>query len=121
GSGGAQRPVGALQLEAHARPYDVTEPDGSTSSLRVLTLMVVNRRSSVRRKYQDVTYAFQIRLAVRCDAGLHPRANMRGFGSSDIDEATADLHYRDVCEYAVGVNTSADWTTDADGVVREAT
>ena len=45
---------------------------------------------------------------------------MRGFGSTDLDEAIADLHYRDVCEYAVGVNTSATWTTDPDGIVREA-
>jgi Helicase conserved C-terminal domain len=119
-SGGAQRPSGALALELHARPYEVTEPEGTKRSLRVLTIMVVNRRSSVRRRYQDVTYAFQVRLAVRCDIGLHPRANMRGFGSKDIDEAIADLHYRDVCEYAVGVNTSADWKTDPDGVVREA-
>lgn len=119
-SGGAQRPSGALQLELHARPYEVTEPDGAKRSLRVLTVMVVNRRSSVRRRYQDVTYAFQVRLAVRCESGLHPRANMRGFGSKDIDEAIADLHYRDVFEYAVGVNTSADWKADTDGVVREA-
>jgi hypothetical protein len=120
GSGGAQRPSGALQLELHARPYQLTEPDGAKRALRVLTLMIVNRRSSVRRRYQDVSYAFQVRLAVRCDAGLHPRANMRGFGSKDIDEAIADLHYRDVCEFAVGVNTSADWKSDADGIVREA-
>lgn len=119
-SRGAQRPSGALQIEAHARPYDVTEPDGTKRALRVLTLMVVNRRSSVRRRYQDVTYAFQVRLAVRCEAGLHPRANMRGFDSKDFDEAVADLHHRDVCEFAVGVNTSAGWKADADGVVREA-
>jgi hypothetical protein len=119
-SGGAQRPSGALQLELYARPYELTEPDGTKRNLRVLTVMVVNRRSSVRRRYQDVTYAFQVRLAVNCEAGLHARANMRGFGSKDIDEAIADLHYRDVCEYAVGVNTSADWKTDTDGVVRNA-
>jgi hypothetical protein len=118
-SGGAQRPSGALELELHARPYEVMEADGTKRNLRVLTVMLVNRRSSVRRRYQDVTYAFQVRLAVRCEAGLHPRANMRGFGSRDIDEAIADLHYRDVCEFAVGVNTSADWTADSDGVVRE--
>jgi hypothetical protein len=39
-SGGAQRPAGALQLELHARPYDVIEPDGTKRSLRVLTVMV---------------------------------------------------------------------------------
>lgn len=119
-SGGVQRPSGALELELHARPYDVTEPDGTKRSLRVVTVMLVNRRSSVRRRYQDVIYAFQVRLAVCCEAGLCPRANMRGFGSKDIDEAIADLHYRDVCEFAVGVNTSADWKTDQDGAVREA-
>ncbi|HEX5958887.1 MAG TPA: hypothetical protein VFY92_09565, partial [Hyphomicrobiaceae bacterium] len=119
-SGGALRPSGALQLEVHARPYDMTQPDGSKRSLRVLTLMVVNRRSSVPRRYQDVTYAFQVRLAVRCASGLHPRTNMRGFGSKDMDEAIADLHYRDVYEYAVGVNTSAEWKDDPDGIVREA-
>ena len=119
-SGGVQRPSGALQLELHARPYELKEPDGTKRSLRVLTVMVVNNRSSVRRRYQDVTYAFQVRLAVRCEAGLHPRANMRGFGSKDIDESIADLHYRDVCEFAVGVNTSADWNAETGGVVREA-
>jgi len=120
-SGGAQRPSGALQIEVHARPYAMVEADGTSRSLRVLTLMVVNRRSSVRRRYQDVTYAFQVRLGVRCEAGLHPRANMRGFDSKDLDEAIGDLHYRDDYEFAVGVNTSARWEADLDGFVREAT
>ncbi|MGP0041295.1 MAG: hypothetical protein ACLPJW_11475, partial [Rhodomicrobium sp.] len=35
----------------------------------------------MRRRYQDVTYAFQVRLCVRCASGLYPRSNMRGFGS----------------------------------------
>ncbi len=63
-SGGAQRPSGALQIEAHARPYAIVEPNGTARSLHVLTLMVVNRRSSVRRRYQDVTYAS------RCASGF---------------------------------------------------
>ena len=79
GSGGAHRPSGALQIEAHARPYTVRDADGSPRELRVLTLMIVNRRSSVRRRrYQDVTYAFQVRLCVMCESGLYPRSNMRG-------------------------------------------
>jgi hypothetical protein len=121
GSSGVRRPSGALQIEAHARPYEVQEPDGSRRKLRVLTIMVVNRRNPVRRRrYQDVSYAFQVRLCIHCKEGLYPRSNMRGFGSTDLDEAVADLHYRDVCEYAVGVNTSATWKADPDGVVREA-
>jgi hypothetical protein len=47
-----KRPSGALQLELHARPNEVTEPDGTRRTLRVLTVMVVSRRSSVRRRYQ---------------------------------------------------------------------
>ena len=31
-SGGAQRPCGALALELHARPYEVTQPDGTKRS-----------------------------------------------------------------------------------------
>ena len=38
----------------------------------------------------------------------------------DADAALADLHYCDVADYAVGCNTSAGWTPDADGVVRAA-
>jgi hypothetical protein len=44
-SGGAQRPRGGLTIEAHARPYTITQPDGSASQVKVLTVMVVNRRS----------------------------------------------------------------------------
>jgi len=45
GSAGAQRPSGALTLEAHARPYTIDQPDGQRH-LRALTVMVVNRRNN---------------------------------------------------------------------------
>lgn len=121
GSGGAQRPGGALVLEAHARPYSVAEPDGSVTRLRVLTVMAVNRRAAAaRRRFADVTYAFQARLEIRCEAGLYPRCDLSGHGSADPDAALADLHHRDVAEYAVGRNTSAGWNRDPDGAVRDA-
>src|SRR5258708_38960827 len=84
------------------------------------TVMVVNRRLSTRRRFNDVTFAFQVRCEVRSAAGLYPRANVTGYASSDPDAALADLHYCDVAEYAVGCNTSAGWTPDEDGVVRAA-
>ena len=120
GSAGAQRAGGGLVLEAHARPYTLDQPDGTKRHLRALTVMVVNRRNSTRRRFSDVTFAFQMRLEVRCTDGLHPRGDFTGYGSSDPDGALADLHYRDVADYAVGCNTSVGWQPDEDGVVRAA-
>jgi hypothetical protein len=120
GSGGTQRPSGALTLEAHARPYTLEQPDGTKRHLRAMTVMVVNRRNNTRRRFIDITFAFQVQLDVRCAIGLYPRANVTGYASSDPDSGLADLHYRDVAEYAVGCNTSAGWTPDDDGVVRSA-
>jgi hypothetical protein len=120
GSAGAQRAGGALVLEAHARPYTLDQPDGTKRHLMALTVMVVNRRDNTRRRFSDVTFAFQVRLEVRSAPGLYPRANVTGYASSDLDAALADLHYSDVADYAVGCNTSAGWTPDEDMVVRAA-
>ena len=120
-SAGRQRPAGGLFIEAHARPYDSPQPDGTKRSIRVVTIMLVNRRFPVRRRrFVDVALAFQARLRVRCDAGLYPRYDFSGFGAADPDSAIADLHHRDLAEYAVGRGTSAAWWPDEDGVVREA-
>lgn len=118
GSGGAQRPLGGLTVEAHARPYSIRQPDGSVSQVKALTVLVVNRRSSVRRRFADVSFAFQMRMELHCDEGFFPRHDLSGYGSRDADAATADLHYADVAEYAVGRGVSAGWRADTDGVVR---
>ena len=69
GSAGAQRPGGALVLEAHARPYTLDQPDGTKRHVMALTVMVVNRRNNTRRRFSDVTFAFQVRLEVRSAPG----------------------------------------------------
>ncbi|BBE73286.1 DISARM system helicase DrmA [Oharaeibacter diazotrophicus] len=121
GSGGRQGPRGGgLVVEAFARPYRLDCANGSKADVVALTVMVVNRRDPARRRFADVTFAFQVRLEVRSALPLFPRTDMTGFGSADPDAATADLHYRDVAEYAVGNATSAGWTPDDDGVVRAA-
>ena len=120
GSAGAQPRGGALAIETHARPYPVQQPDGTLRQLRVLTVMVVNRRGGQHRRFADLSYAFQVRLAIRSDTRLEPRCDLSGYGSQDADAALADLHYRDVEEYGVGRNVSAGWAPDADGVVRAA-
>ena len=111
---------GALVIEAHARPYEIRQPDGSIARVRALTVMVVNRRPPVRRRFADVTLAFQVRLELRCASGFFPRHDLSGYGSADEDAALADLHYRDVAEYAVGRDISAGWRLEPDGIVRAA-
>jgi hypothetical protein len=119
-SAGRQHPGGALVLEAHARPYSLDQPDGIKKHLRAVTIMVVNRRKSTVRRFSDVTFAFQVRLEVHCPIGLHPRGDLTGYGSKDPDAALADLHYRDVAEFAVGCNTSAGWKFEEGDRVRSA-
>lgn len=118
GSAGYQRPGGGLVVEAFARPYSLTQPDGSKADVVALTIMLVNRRDPARRRFADVTFAFQVKLEVRSDLPLHRRIDMTGFGSADPDAATADLHHRDVVEYAVGNATSVGWVADEDSEVR---
>jgi hypothetical protein len=117
-SAAPQMPRGALVLEAHARAYTILQPDGTRQRLRALTVALVNRRSAIGRSYADVAYAFQVRMELHCPTGISPRWDLSGHDSKDEDRRLADLHYRDVAEYAVGLNTSAGWTLDADGRVR---
>jgi len=111
---------GGLALETHARVYPVEQPDGTHQSVRALTVVLVNRRRRANRRYADTCYAFQARIELRCTEGFVPRCDLSGLNAQDEDRRVADLHYRDVQEFAVGRNTSAGWTYDADRVVRSA-
>jgi Helicase conserved C-terminal domain len=102
---------GGLELDYHARSYDLSVPDGSVKRVRALTVFLVNRRRRVRRRYEDLSYVFQARIELRCAQGFVPRYDLSALTSDDPDQRTADLHYRDVKEYGVGRNTSAGWET----------
>ena len=119
-SAGRQRPGGALVVEAHARPYTLELPDGSRRNLRAVTVTVVNRRKATQRRFADVTFAFQVRLEVRCASGLFPRSDMTGFGHKTPMRRWPTSTTRGVAEYAIGCNASAGWAADQDGVVRSA-
>jgi len=118
GSAAPQLPGGGLALVRHARSYDVRQPDGTVERVRALTVVLVNRRRQPGRRFLDVACAFQVRLELRCPQGFLPRRDMSGHWSNDPDRRLADLHYRNVAEYAVGRASSAGWTRDDDGVVR---
>ncbi|HEY8124532.1 MAG TPA: DISARM system helicase DrmA [Methylocystis sp.] len=110
-SAAEQRRGGGLQIETHARLFSFKRPDGSTETVRALTVFLVNKRKGkgVQRSYADVTYVFQARIELICKAAFRARHDLSGVASDDPDQRAADLHYRDVCEYAVGRNIAADW------------
>lgn len=88
---------------------------GREEQVRAVTVFLVNRRTPARRRYADVAYVFQARLELVCPEGFRPRYNLSAYGAADEDLRVADLHYRDVEEYAVGRNTAAARDADDDG------
>lgn len=108
---------GALVLEAHARPYQLSHPDGSVEDVRALSVFLVNHRHPVLRRVEDVAFVFQARIELQCEAGFAARRDLSGWKSSDEDVRIADLHYRDVCDYAIGRSASAGWAIGADSRV----
>jgi len=110
-----QLPGGALELTVHARPYEIELPDGAKSRFQALTVFLVNKRKRPRRRYEDISLAFQARLELVCEQGFVPRADLSGYGTDDWDRRVADLHYADAHEFAVGRNTSAEWAPLVDG------
>jgi hypothetical protein len=109
---------GSLQLTTHAREFALVMPDGREERVRAVTVFLVNRRTPARRRYADVAYVFQARLELVCADGFRPRYDLSGYGAADEDLRVADLHYRDVEEYAIGRSAAATWGADDDGVVR---
>jgi hypothetical protein len=109
---------GALELTTHAREFAYRLPDGTDERVRAVTVFLVNRRTAARRRYADVAYAFQARLELVCPDCFRPRYDVSGYGAADEDLQVADLHYRDIEEYAVGRNAAASWGVDDGGKVR---
>ena len=108
---------GPLTLETHSRIFELTTPEGESRRLRALTVFLVNRRKAVNgRVVADLTYAFQARLELECEAGFEARIDLSGHDTDDADRRLADLHYRDVMEWAVGRNCAAGWE-EGDGKV----
>lgn len=118
-SAAEQRRGGGLTLETHSRLFSYATPDGKTERVRALTVFLVNRRATVHRFYADVSYAFQARLELVCETGFEPRRDLSSYRAQDWDLRVADLHYRDICEWAVGRNVAAGWDAadDLAGVV----
>ncbi len=105
-SGGLQlfitvRPVSAENLAAADLPPQT----------RSVSVFLVNERPYDEQKGVSGTAIFQATLRLESKAGFVPRPDLRGSTGSGLndewDERIADLHYRDVAEYAVGHGVSA--------------
>ncbi len=103
GSGGLRLTVLARELK------DQAIEDELPKGVRSMSVFLVNRRAPLASQ-QDLAYAFQPRLTVRCEAPFVPRPDLSGRWASDADERTADLHFSDAPELATGHGVSADWT-----------
>jgi len=94
--------------------------ESGTKSVKAVSVFLVNNRSAREdKRIADEAFIFQARLAISSPSGIYPRYAMHGIESDDWDESVADLHYRDVAEYAVGHNTAAEWHVENDGICRE--
>jgi hypothetical protein len=87
---------GGLEIETHARLFDLDMPEGERVRVRVVTIFLVNRRRSGAKFFADVAYAFQARLALTCESGFLPRHDVASYRSDDPDLRLSDLHYRQV-------------------------
>ena len=113
-SAGEQVRGGALVIETHSRVFNYETPDGHVKRVRALTVFFVNQRSDAHRFYSDASYVFQARLELVCERGFKARRDLSGYHATDWDLRIADLHYRDVCEWAVGRNSAAGWDMSQD-------
>lgn len=102
-------PGGGLQLVVSARPTKTAGIDGIHRNLLAVSIFLVNARTEALRRFGDVAGCFQARLQLDFAKGFEPRDDRASYEAKDFDERLADLHYRDVCSYAVGHNTSGDW------------
>lgn len=102
-------PGGGLQLIVTARPTRTAGIDGVHRDLLSVSVFLVNARTEALRRFGDVAFCFQARLELRFAGGFAHRDDRASYEATDFDERLADLHYRDVCSFAVGHNSSADW------------
>src|SRR5271165_2522553 len=102
-------PGGGLELVVSARETETADIDGVKRELFAVSVFLVNARPEALRRFGDVVFCFQARLQLDFPQGFERRDDRASYDAEGFDERLADLHYRDVCSFAVGHNTSGDW------------
>ncbi len=114
---------GGVQVSVVARKVRLDGDAGKDSGLdgtTALSVFLVNKREPDTTRERDQFFLFQAGLRLRCTEGFVPRPNLRGLLSTDPDERTADLQYRDAFEYSVGHGLGTHSLVE-DGACREVT
>ena len=118
GSAATARAGGELVLNIRARAFALRLASGELRAVRVVTVFLVNKRHELPSSFRDLTYAYQVALELRCDAGFVAQHDLSRVSREDWDDRVADLHYRDAASYAAGLGCAAAWEAEADGAVR---
>jgi hypothetical protein len=100
---------GGLELVVSCRPTQTPGIDGVRRDLLAVSVFLLNARAETLRRFGDVAFCFQARLELSSLGGFEQRDDRASYDATDFDARLADLHYRDVCSFAVGHNTSGDW------------
>jgi hypothetical protein len=101
---------GGITLECLVRPATIKTATEGTDAKSVSLFLVNRKPPKPESQLADEAFIFQVELEIVVETGFLPRYTLHGLDSDDWDERVADLHYRDVAEYAVGHNTSAEWS-----------
>ncbi|MBZ9916581.1 MULTISPECIES: DISARM system helicase DrmA [unclassified Mesorhizobium] len=107
-------PGGGLELAVSVRPTQTAGIDGRQRNLLAVSVFLVNRRSEALRRYGDLAFCFQARLELTSSLGFEPNDDRASYDSDGFDERLSDLHYCDVVSYAIGHNSSGDWSAQGD-------
>jgi hypothetical protein len=91
---------------------------GVPSGTRAVSIFVVNSAPCLLTAENDRNFVFQVQLRVASASPFVSRPDMTGHGIASWDDEVADLQYRDVCELAVGHNTSVEAPTQGGRVVQ---
>lgn len=99
-----------LHLVASIRPLRHIGGNHIPPGSRAVSVFLVNDRV-VKGRETYRAFVFQTEIELRCAEGFLGRPDLRGVlevEKADGDESIADLHYRDVLEYAVGHGVAAE-------------
>jgi len=94
-----------LEIARHVRETQVREESGDRRVVAV-SLFLVNRRAALLEPREDEATAFQAEIEVESSTPIVARIDLSGRDGDDIDARIADLHYRDIVDWAVGHNVS---------------
>ncbi len=104
-----------LEIARHIRQTRVRGESGDRRVIAV-SLFLVNRRApSLEPGREDEAMAFQAELEVESTTPIVARIDLSGRDGDDIDARIADLHYRDIVDWAVGHNVSVAAEVSPDG------